>query len=127
MQFRLVRRAVGGIALALLVVSGAACGSDDPEAPSDTCVDATLDYATFGKPFVSSYCVSCHGGSVKGSARMGAPADAVFDTQAQIAAKADQIKEQVVALKAMPFGTSSVKPSDADRVKFGNWLDCGAL
>jgi uncharacterized membrane protein len=112
--------------MALLVVLGGACGSDDPEAPSETCLDKTLDYASFGKPFVSTYCASCHGASVKGNDRRGAPAEYVFDTLAQITAKADAIKDQVVVVKAMPFGNDTLKPSDAERVKFGHWLDCGA-
>jgi uncharacterized membrane protein len=126
MLYRLVRQAVSGAAWALLVVVGSACGSDDPEAPGQACLDRTLDYAGFGKPFITTYCASCHGGSVRGSARLGAPEEYVFDTLAQVTAKADVIKDQVVVMESMPFGTSSLKPSEAERAKFGRWLDCGA-
>ena len=126
MLYRLVRRALPGVAVALLVVVGSACGSDDPEAPGQACLDTTLDYARFGKPFITTYCASCHGGSVRGSARLGAPEEYVFDTLAQIAPRAELIKDQVVIMETMPFGNSSLKPSDAERVKFGSWLDCGA-
>jgi uncharacterized membrane protein len=120
-----------GVAAALLSLLGTGCGDDapddDPDAvPGGACADTTLTYTSFAKPFVSSYCASCHGGSVTGTSRLGAPVDDVFDTRAQIAAKADDIKAQVVVMKTMPFGNGTTKPSDAERVKLGQWLSCGA-
>lgn len=115
-----------GIGAALLILVASGCGDDEPDAPSGGCTDSTLTYTSFAKPFVSSYCASCHAGSLTGTARLGAPADDVFDTRAQLVAKAEDIKEQVVVLKTMPFGNGTPKPSDADRAKLGQWLDCGA-
>jgi uncharacterized membrane protein len=125
MQHRFVWRVLSGVGAALLIVLGG-CGDDEPDdAPSDGCADTTLTYANFGKSFVSSYCASCHAATVTGTARLGAPVDDVFDTRAQIVAKAAELKEQVVVMKTMPFGNGTPKPSDVDRVKFGQWLACG--
>jgi uncharacterized membrane protein len=126
MQHRFQWRVLAGIATALLSVVGSGCGDDEPDAPSGGCEDTTLTYTSFAKPFIGSYCASCHGASVTGTSRLGAPVDDVFDTRAQVAAKADDIKEQVVVMKTMPFGNGTPKPSDADRVKLGQWLSCGA-
>ena len=128
MQHRFERRLFSGFCATLLILTGAACGSDDPDdgSPDASCADPSLTYASFGKSFISSYCSSCHGASVTGNARLGAPADDVFDTRAQIAAKADKLRVQVVVMKTMPFGNGTAKPSEADRVKFGQWLDCDA-
>jgi uncharacterized membrane protein len=116
------------VGAALLMLVCTACGSDeaDDDVTASRCADTTLTYASFGKGFVTSYCASCHAASVTGNARLGAPVDDVFDTRAQIARKVDELKEQVVVMKTMPFGNSTAKPSDAERVKFGQWLDCGA-
>jgi uncharacterized membrane protein len=107
------------------VLSLSGCGSDSE--PSGPCPPgSTLTYGNFGKAFVDSYCVGCHGGSVTGAARQGAPADEVFDTRAQIAASAGELDEQVVVMKSMPFGPTSPKPTDDQRAQFGEWLACGA-
>ena len=90
------------------------------------CPDPTLTYTAFGQPFIAKYCASCHGGSVTGDARMGAPPTYVFDSLAQVKLHEVEMRTDVVTTKEMPFGTSSLKPSDDERDRFGEWLDCGA-
>lgn len=131
MQHRFEWRVWLGVAALLLSLVGTGCGDDEPDDDDDDdasggCADTTLTYTSFAKPFVSSYCASCHGASVTGTSRLGAPAADVFDTRAQIVANAADIKEQVVVMKTMPFGNGTAKPSDAERVKLGQWLACGA-
>lgn len=113
--------------LALVSLSHGACGDADPDASGIDCPEgSTLGYDNFGRQFVSDYCTSCHAGALPLAARQGAPLDQVFDTLPQIRAKADTLQRQVTIDKRMPFGPSSRKPSDADRLAFGQWLACGA-
>jgi uncharacterized membrane protein len=130
----------------MLCISGAgfvACGSDDTaDSPSNTdddddndnggdaddtvdCTGEVPTYDTFGEDFVGTYCSSCHAASVTGADRMSAPTDYVFDTLEQIAAKADEMASEIHT-KAMPYGPSSLKPSDEERNKAVTWLKCGA-
>jgi uncharacterized membrane protein len=120
------RAALHGV-LTALALALAACGSDEPE-PSDlTCPEGnTLSYQNFGRQFVADYCVSCHAGALPVSARQGAPLDQVFDTSAQLRAKAGLLQREVTLEQRMPFGPSSPKPTDQARLAFGQWLACGA-
>lgn len=86
---------------------------------------STLTYASFGQNFLSTYCLGCHGGTVTGAARMGAPTDAVFDTLAEVKAESRKLMSEVVTKRTMPFGNAK-KPTDAERTEFGQWLSCGA-
>lgn len=102
------------------------------EAGSDAGADASsatdcsgLTYASFGKSFIDGYCASCHAASKSGSMRLGAPDEAVFDELTQVRALKAKLKEQVVLLETMPYGSTSPKPTQAERDNFGNWLDCG--
>jgi uncharacterized membrane protein len=97
-------------------------GTDTGSADAGACADLT--YASFGNDFMDKYCASCHAASVKGSARMGAPGDDVYDTLAQIKADKKDLKHEVSS-KAMPFPTAKVFPSQAERDQFVQWIDCG--
>jgi hypothetical protein len=85
-----------------------------------------LTYDNFAKDFFSKYCNRCHGGDVKGDARMGAPADHMFDTIEQIELLRDHIDQLAAAGKVtntkMPL--TDPKPSVEDRKKLGEWLAC---
>jgi uncharacterized membrane protein len=114
-----------GAILILVCATLGACGSDPasgPECPTGS----TLTYTEFGKPFLSKYCSSCHAATVKGAARQAAPVDDVFDTVEQVRAKNDEVVHEVSVEKSMPFGPSSVKPTDLEREQFGEWVACGA-
>jgi uncharacterized membrane protein len=106
-----------------LVLAGA-CGSDakGPECPP---TKTSLTYTNFGQAFMTTYCASCHAGSVTGAARQGAPTGDVFDTLSQIHAKSDDIIHEVAVEKSMPYGAASKKPTDAERQQLGEWLACG--
>lgn len=86
---------------------------------------STVTYATFGQTFLTTYCLGCHGGTVTGAARQGAPTDAVFDTLAEVKAASRKLMTEVVTKRTMPFG-NAMKPTDAERTEFGQWLSCGA-
>lgn len=113
-------------ALLALALGASACGDDGGGAQATpTCGDPSLTYAGFGKTFLATYCQTCHGGSVSGDARNGAPTQVMFDSQAQVAALRERMFEQAIILEAMPFG-SAPKPSAKDRAVLGAWLECGA-
>lgn len=93
--------------------------NDQPCPPGGT----TLRYQTFGAPFMSAYCSSCHGADALD--RMGAPGDFIFDTAAQIERHRDRIFVRSAA------GNDSMPPGPQDpprdqRDQLAEWLRCGA-
>jgi uncharacterized membrane protein len=107
----------------LLIVS---CGDSGGGSAPDCPENSTLTYESFGKGFVDEYCADCHAASVTGTARQGAPKGDVFDSLTQIQAKSDELIDEVVIEKAMPYKTYDHQPSNDERDKFGEWLACGA-
>jgi uncharacterized membrane protein len=101
--------------------SSAVVGSNGGASGSCT----TLTYANFGQKFVATYCAGCHGGSVTGAARQGAPLKDVFDTLAEVKSASRDMVREVVVKRTMPYG-SATKPSDTERTQLGEWLGCGA-
>lgn len=118
----------------LLLVLVAACSS-----PSGaTCPPGnTLGYANgsagtdgnFGVEFFTKYCTSCH--SAQSHARMDAPADQNFDTEAEIIDHAADIDSEAASgpdatNTDMPRLAPDVPaaPTAAERVKLGQFLAC---
>jgi len=90
--------------------------------------DSTLTYATFGQPFMESYCTRCHSSTLMGAARMGAPLLHDFDTLPGITIFTAHIDETAAAgpaatNTAMPIGDPT--PSLDERKLLGEWLACG--
>ena len=89
----------------------------------------TLTYANFGQAFFTSYCQRCHASAVTGLARMGAPADHVFDQVEDVRLLSDHIDELAAA---GPASVNTQMPPDAplpteqERRQLGEWLACGA-
>ena len=89
----------------------------------------TLTYASFGQAFFAGYCQRCHGSTVTGLARMGAPVDTAFDTVEDIRFHRPHIDEHAAA---GPAGVNTEMPPDAptpteaERRQLGEWLACGA-
>ena len=121
--------------LTLTVALLLGCDGDDhgnvAGAPTESVCPTTqtLTYATFGQAFFDSYCQSCHGSTVTGAARKGAPADHVFDQVEDIRLLADHIDELAAAGPAAANAVmppANPKPSEAERTQLGEWLACGA-
>ena len=98
---------------------------DDDDATADAGVDAgkdagadscaTLTYQSFGRQFLTDYCISCHGGAApRGGFKL--------DTLAAVSSRKTGVKSQVLS-GGMPMGNK--KPSDSERARLGQWLDCG--
>lgn len=80
---------------------------------SDITCDQSLSYASFGESFMQTNCLSCH--ATKDNPRL--------STQNEIKANASKILDQAVYTDAMPQDSSM---ANADRIKLGQWLSCGA-
>jgi uncharacterized membrane protein len=130
---RLGRNVLLVVALAVLPL---ACEDDHDHATdgvstrSECPTSSTLTYANFGQAFFAAYCQRCHGSTVTGLARMGAPADHSFDTVDDIRRFTHHIDELAAAGPAavntqMP--PDAPTPTEAERRQLGEWLACGAL
>lgn len=102
----------------------AACGLGeelgDRACPSE---GTTLDYVTFGRPFLDAHCQGCHGGT--GAARRGAPGGFSFATREEVRTHAARIFARAAgANTTMPPGPDD--PPAEEREKLAEWLACGA-
>lgn len=70
-------------------------------------------------PILTQHCAACH--SAKPTLMASAPKGAMFDTIAQVDARAALIHQQAVVLKVMPPGNLT-HLSDADRAAIGRWF-----
>jgi len=95
-----------------------------------TCpADNTLTYDTFGKAFMTSYCVRCHSSTLKGSAGEGAAEGHDYDTLNGILPWFDHIDEHAAAGPTIintEMPPSGPLPTDDERRKLGQWLACEA-
>jgi cytochrome c5 len=121
--------------LASVVAACSASNSDNKQSAGADPTGATcpsesvLTYESFGKPFMTEYCVRCHSSSVSGGARDGAPIDHNFDTLEGIRTFAEHIDESAAAGPThtnVNMPPSDPRPSLDQRQKLGEWLACGA-
>ena len=119
------------------------CGDDgDGDADSEesgalgkatgaVCV-STLTYTADIAPLMTKYCTACHAKSVTGAARMSAPIDHNFDTEAGILAEAHHVD---LAAGSGPNATNTAMPPPAaqlpvpttpERATLSSWLACQA-
>lgn len=114
-----------------VVVMLAACG-DDPQGvdTGSTCPPADPpDYASFGATFFQTYCLDCHSELLRGDARNGAPVTIDFDTRSLVRMSTSNIDKQAAFGPAamnrlMPPPDHTVVPSDAERVRLGEYIAC---
>lgn len=132
------------LAVALSALGLWACSSD--ETPAETCaeesdddsgspsgatcpVDSTLTYENFAKPFADKYCTRCHASDLEGAARQCAPLDHDCDSEAGILKIAEHIDEAAAAgpdAVNVTMPPSGPLPTEAERMKLGEWLACNA-
>lgn len=114
--------------LLLLALSISACASSGPSGA--VCPPtAAPTCASFGQPFMTTYCTSCH--SASSTNRRGAPGSQNYDTEADVTRHAADIDEAAArgpdaTNTYMPAlgGTVTRKPSDAEREMLGLYLAC---
>lgn len=95
------------------------CETESVYSVMDTAVDCdTISYANVGEPFMTQYCIGCHG--IVSSNRQGAPTDVTLDTMDNILTHLDTIQEEIL-LETMP-PSGGVTQESIDLVV--QWLDC---
>jgi uncharacterized membrane protein len=77
------------------------------------------------RPIVARRCAFCHSVHPRSPAFTSAPAGIRFDTEAEIAAQAAQIKAVAVDAHVMPLGNAT-HMTDAERQLLGRWIEGGA-
>ena len=103
---------------------------------SEQCVDEPIDvvedlscppeigWKTVGKPFLDTWCTSCHAATLDPNDRMGAPQGIDFDTWEGASLWADRIVAVTQGQEAtMPPAGG---PSDEEREAIAAWVACGA-
>jgi hypothetical protein len=81
-------------------------------------------FANFASTFFTMYCTRCHGTTVTGSNRNGAPDNYNWDDETSVRAHLSQIRNAVGVLNYMPL--SAPFPSCAERERLVQWIDSGA-
>ncbi|MCW5805501.1 MAG: cytochrome c [Deltaproteobacteria bacterium] len=122
-------RAVAALALlTCLMGHDHGCGAPDGTPTAARC-DPRLRWDNFGRDFMTRYCTSCHGSTVRGGARHGAPTDHDLDTPEAIRTALDHID---LTAASGPGGTNTYMPpygplpTQREREDLGRWLACGA-
>jgi len=92
---------------------------------AEVCVDGTeLTWSNFGKPMLSTWCVSCHGAQVSSADRQGAPEGLNFDHLEGVLPHL----ERILATTATDSWTMPPAGglSERDRDRLREWIECGA-
>ena len=104
------------IALFILMLG---CESEEVYSLRDTAIDCnTVSYANVGEPFMTQYCIGCHG--MVSSNRQGAPTDVTLDSKANILMHLDIIRSELLSETMPPSG--GVTEEGIELVV--QWLDC---
>jgi hypothetical protein len=122
-----------GFVLVCTVVTGCASNDSPHEHPgaatgSSCTAGNDLTYDNFGRTFMETYCVPCHGS--ESSPYRNDPKAANFDFRTLEGVRANNAHIDVAAA-AGPFAvntympTSGPFPTEDDRRKLGVWLACG--
>jgi uncharacterized membrane protein len=130
-------RAVGSCAGAVLALFAlmlpGACSPDDPLPEeflpgTDQSDCGAITYRNFAADFFARYCLSCHNEQLVGDlARTDAPTGIDFNRLDGIRAFQRRIRLRTGIQGDMPPILLRVpRPSDAERVRLIQWLDCGA-
>ncbi|MEM1418398.1 MAG: hypothetical protein AAGH15_26120 [Myxococcota bacterium] len=121
-----IGRALLLVLAACIAEGGTPAGPRGPAESFTTraCPDgSTLDWETFGEPFVRSWCTGCHGGGLEGrEVRGGAPPGVNFDDEAAVLGRLEAIYERAAdGNLSMPPGGG---PSADERLLLGEWIAC---
>ena len=129
------QRAVIAVTVLMFTIGhgGGCCAGDEavlgPPTGAACPTTSTLTYASFGKPFMESYCTRCHSSELTGAARNGATAFHDFDTLIGVQSVSDHIDQTA---GSGPEATNDQMPPDgamptlAERQQLAEWIACGA-
>lgn len=124
--------------LALALICGVGCSPDNPlvadnsdssaalDAPGPLCGEVT--YQNFAADFFAEYCLRCHNAQLEGDLnRTDAPTGINFNTLAGVRAFQTRIRLRAGVQGDMPPRLLPVpRPSDVERQRLIDWIDCGA-
>jgi hypothetical protein len=113
--------------MAVLAVLLVGCGASTGSAvgPDVGCsADGTLDYRTFGAPFMRDWCTGCHSADLMGDDRAGAPVGVDFDSVAGVRSHLMLIQQR--ATGDAPTMPPKGPPGPAERGLLEEWIACGA-
>jgi len=104
-----------------------ACQGDGPDsadtADTGACPDGSLrTWENTGAPFLSTWCVPCHGVALPESERQGAPLGVDLDTHEDARTWADRVAARALDLGNMP---PVGDPEAEDLEALAEWLACG--
>jgi uncharacterized membrane protein len=116
--------------LAVAAVSGClvvvACGGDDGGGDDDSgnSCDTGVNFQMVGKPFVETYCQSCHSENAADTLRPTAE-DVLFDDEEGIRDHGQHVFENVQDETMPP--RNSKQPTSDERADFLEWLTCSGI
>jgi hypothetical protein len=96
---------------------------EDPLAQPGDPIDGD-NFANFAGPFFASFCTRCHGSTVMGADRNGAPEALNWDSEVTVRSNLSRIRLAVGVGNFMP--PSDPKPSCAERERLVRWIDADA-
>ncbi len=106
------------IAMATAALAASACNWEEMKDYPCPSGGTTLTYANFGRDFMTTYCVQCHGGPNGYSSR------SFTDVTTIRAQAADIFRNAAEDNTTMPPGPAD--PPKDERYKLAEWLACGA-
>ncbi|MDB4962417.1 MAG: hypothetical protein JWP01_2416 [Myxococcales bacterium] len=128
---------------ALMFLALSACTPDEPTPTQTVCPDpdpGTLTYESFGRQFMTDYCVQCHDSALPRSQRNGAPIYHDFETLLGVLAVPDHIDEQAGSGPAAentfmppdrcpeqaggPLAVACKQPTAEERKQLAEWIAC---
>ena len=117
--------------LIISLAAVAACGGDPVGADTGSTCPTTdpPTYASFGQGFFTAYCLECHSQAKLGADRQGAPVTIDFDTRSLVRENTSRIDQQAASgptatNRLMPVAGHAPVPSDAERVRLGEYIAC---
>ncbi len=122
------------------LLGAVACGGEDEDSGSEEDADvgpasgavcptnSAVTYETDIKPFMASYCTTCHAANVPVAQRNGAPKGHNFETEQGVLDEAAHIDQEAAsgpnATNTMMPPTGFPAPSVEERQKLGEYLAC---
>ena len=95
------------------------CETEEVYSVRDTAIDCnTVSYANVGKPFMTQYCIGCHG--TMSSNRQGAPTDITLDSLENILTYLDIVRDELLSEEMPPSGGVTEESIEL----MVQWLEC---
>lgn len=101
------------------------CGGKDDDSADPCDREPPLSYENFGRGFMGVHCAGCHSSLNPAGHRKGAPSGVDLDTQAGVLQWA--YRTEARALGDAPDMPPGGGPSEAERERLAEWLQCSVF